>query len=750
MFSVGYCLFIVITNVECKRILIMKNILIIILFILSSPIFSQNIEGEILGIENGISEKIFGAIIRSKTNQEITDLKGGFIWELENELGDTVVVSATNYLSDTVFFSTSQKVYRVYLHKIKGLDDVVVTAEKESYSVSSFNPLHTEMINNKELRKAACCNLSESFETNASVDVNITDAVSGAKKIQMMGLDGVYTQIQMEGIPYFKGVESSFGIGSMPGTWIESMQVTKGSGSVIYGYEPMVGLINLELKKPNKIEKAFFNTYINRFGRYEFNFNGGGKVNDKWSQASFFHYSGLSLENDGNNDGFRDLPLTQSFAFLNRWKYIGEKFESQIGLNAYSQKKTGGQINAKQKDKIRYGVGLNSNHINVFAKTAFFFENNPYRSVGVLYNLKYQDFEGNFGNDLFSNSEKRGYINLVYDGIINNTNHNIKYGSSIVVIDLQQSLMKNNTNFEDNRLEIVPGVFGEYTFKGNRFTSILGSRIDFHNLYGTQFSPRLHGKYNITETFTFRFSSGSGFRVPNFISDNVSLMANSFYWENNAEVRPEKSWNNGASLVKEFSFFNRKSQLVLDYYRTDFQEQLIVDRDLKENTIVFNNLEGKSYSNAVQFEFSIEPIRNFKVRMSYKYLDVKAEFGGVEQSKVMVPKNRAFINLGYISRNKRWEIDLTSTLIGQVRLPNHSILEKKSESFSLTNIQVTHIYKKWDFYIGCENVFNYKQVDPIVDAVNPFGSNFDATRVWGPIMGQNVYLGIRYIIKKKG
>lgn len=727
----------------------MKNIFIIILIFISAPIFSQKINGEVIGIENEISEKIFGAIIRSKSKQVKTDLEGRFVWELENKKADTIIISAVTYVSDTLVISDIKSSYVFYLHRVKDLDNVVITAEKESYAISKFNPLHTEMIDQKELRKAACCNLSESFETNASVDVNITDAVSGAKKIQMMGVDGVYTQIQMEGIPYFKGVESSSGIGSMPGTWIESMQITKGAGSIIYGYEPMVGLINLELKKPNNIERAYFNTYINRFGRYEFNFNGGGKVSDKWSQASFIHYSGLSTENDGNNDGFRDVPLSQNFAILNRWKYIGERFESQIGVNTYSNKKLGGQIRTKKGDTSRYGVDLNSNHIDLFAKTAFFFKNKPYQSIGVLYNLKYNDFNGDFGNDIFNTSERRGYVNLVYDGIIKNTNHNIKFGGSFVAIDLKQSLLKKNQSFIDNRLELVPGVFGEYTYKGNRFTSIVGTRVDAHNLYGIQVSPRVHGKYDVKESLTFRFSSGRGFRVPNFISDNVSLMANSFYWENNAQVKPEKSWNNGISFIKGFSFFNRKSQLVLDYYRTDFQEQLIVDRDLKENTIVFNNLEGKSFSNAIQVEFSIEPIRNFKIRMAYKYLDVKAEFGGVEQVKVMLPKNRGFINLSYTSRNKRWEFDWTTTFIDKARLPNHSILNKESESFSLTNIQVTHVYKKWEFYLGGENVFNYQQDNPIVDATNPFSDKFDATSVWGPIMGTNVYLGIRYIIKKK-
>lgn len=727
----------------------MKSILIGILFFLSSSVFSQKIEGEILGVENERTEKIFGATIRSKTDQVKTDLNGGFFWSLENTIGDTVVVSASNYISDTIVFTDFRKFYKVYLHKVKGLNKVLITAKQDARSISSLNPLQTEMINSKELRKAACCNLSESFETNATVDVNITDAVSGTRKIQMMGVDGVYTQLQMEGIPYFKGVESSSGIASMPGTWIESMQITKGSGSVIYGYEPMVGLINFELKKPHKIEKLYFNTYINRFGRYELNYNGGGKVNDKWSQASFVHYSGLSSENDHNKDGFRDIPLTQNIAVLNRWKYDGENMVAQIGVNAYTNDIKGGQLNAFQNDKSRYGVFLKSNHVDVFAKTGFFFKEKPYQSIGVLYNFKYQDYNGSFGNDVFQTSEKRGYVNMVYDGIINNTNHGIKFGASFVVIDLKQSLVKKMVNFNDDRLEIVPGVFGEYTYKGNRLTSVFGSRIDYHNLFGVQFSPRLHGKYDLSESFKLRFSSGKGFRVPNFIADNVSLLASAYSWEQNQNLQPEISWNNGISLVKDFKSLQKKAQLVLDFYRTDFTNQLIVDRDEEINAVVFKNLVGNSFSNAFQIEFALFPIKNLDVRLAYKYLDVKANFGGELLQKAMVPKHRGFVNLGYISRNKRWEFDWTSTFISTSRLPNLEGEPSESNPFSLSNFQVTHIYKKWDFYIGGENVFNFMQKNPIVDAANPFGDKFDATRVWGPIMGTNIYVGIRYSIKHK-
>jgi outer membrane receptor for ferrienterochelin and colicins len=724
------------------------KLLLFLVFSSSGLVRSQNVTGVILGIGNQEIEKIFGATISTKQSGVYSDTNGYFTLPLGLELPDTLYVKAINYEPlSLVLIDTSFQT--IYLQREKKLENVIITAKQESHSISSLNPLHTEMISSKELRKAACCNLSESFETNASVDVNITDAISGTRKIQMMGVDGVYTQLQMEGIPYFKGVESSNGISSMPGTWIESMQVTKGSGSVVYGYEPMVGLINLELKKPQKIERAYFNSYLNRFGRYEVNYNGGKEFNDKWSQASFIHYSGLSFENDYNKDGFRDVPKSQNASFLNRWKYQGERFETQFGVNAYLNDIKGGQIDAeKNKSVNKYGVFTDTRHVDVFAKTGFFFKDKPYQSIGVLYNFKYQDYNGSFGNDQFKTKEKRGYINLVYDGIINNTNHTIKFGSSIVVIDLQQKLERLFVQHIDNRLEVVPGVFGEYTFKGNRLTSVLGARIDYHNLFGFKFSPRLHSKYSINEKLTLRFSSGRGWRVPNYIVDNISLLASSKYWETNQKLQPEISWNNGISLIKDLLLFKRKSQLSIDFYRTDFQSQLIIDRDIDVYKIVFENLKGKSFSNSFQVELSLEPYKNLEVRVAYKILDVKADFGGELQQKVLLPKHRGFVNLGYLTRNKKWEFDWTSTFYGIARLPFNTELDNTSSRFNLTNVQVTHIHKKWDFYLGAENLFNYMQKNPIINSENPFDTNFDATRIWGPIMGTNIYFGLRFTMKK--
>lgn len=731
----------------------MKNILIGILFLVASLNSFSQVKGIVFGSNNETKEPLYGAKIKILSSQTgtVTDEEGKFELILPKKLPDTLVISAMGYNNDTLIVDKKDRFIslEIILYSDQILPEILVEVRRNTHSISRLKTLHVEELTSGELRKAACCNLSESFETNASVDVNITDAVSGAKKIQMMGLDGVYTQIQMENIPYLRGLESSFGLNSISGTWIESIQITKGTGNVVNGYESMAGLVNLELKKPAEMEQLYVNAYVNMFGRSELNLNAGHILNEKWSTGWMAHGSGVFSEIDNNKDGFRDLPQGNNLAFLNRWTYQGKKMESQFGINTYLDQKFGGQTGYdRNQNNGKYGVLIDSRHADFFAKTGFFMKK-PYNSIGVVYNFKYQTVDAQFGDRIFSGEEKRGYINAIFDGIIGTTDHKIKLGLSGVYIDMKQHLQA----IKSNRIEIVPGVFGEYTYTGMRLTTVLGSRLDYHNLFGFQFSPRLHAKYILTEKTDLRITGGKGWRVPNYMIDNVSLLATSKSWFAPSEILPEISWNFGGSLVQEFTLFKQKSTLTVDFYHTLFENQLIVDRDLNVNSIIFRNIEG-GYSNSLQLEWSFSIIKNLDLRFAYKYLDVKSKYGGEFQQQVMIPQHRGFFNIGYITRNKRWEYDLTLSVFGASRLPvadsaivvNYS---ETSEIYPMLNAQITHVYKKWDFYIGGENLTNYTQKNPIIDPENPFGTTFDATRIWGPVMGINIYAGVRYSIKRK-
>jgi hypothetical protein len=733
----------------------MKNIIITALSVFLVGALQGQVKGIVYGSNKINKEAIYGAkvkLLKAKYGA-ITDEEGRFELILPKELPDTLVFSAMGHYSDTIVVNKKDRFisFEVVLYSDQLLPEVVASYKKGTHTISRLKTLHVEEISAGELRKAACCNLSESFETNASVDVNITDAVSGAKKIQMMGLDGVYTQIQLENIPYLRGLESSFGLNSISGTWIESIQITKGTGNVVNGYESMAGLVNLEVKKPDDMEKIYLNAYVNAMGRAELNFNSGFKLGKKWHTGWLAHGSVDQFEMDCNNDGFRDKPLGKNFAVMNRYDYHGEKMESKIGINAYWDNREGGQVSALRNNTGGfYDVAIDSKHIDIFAKTGFFLKL-PQHSIGVVYNAKYQTVDALFGLRKFSGEEKRGYINVIYDGIINNTDHKFKIGLSGVYSDIEQHM----DSLTSDRIEIVPGTFAEYSFTGMRLSSVVGVRGDYHNLFGFQFSPRLHLKYILTERTDLRFTGGKGWRVPNYMIDNISLLATSQTWIAPDTVKPEISWNIGGSIIQEFKLFKQKGSITVDFYHTRFENQMIVDRDVNLNEIVFGNLSGTSYSNSLQIELALSPVKIIDLRFAYKYLDVRASYAGTLQQQVMIPVHRGFFNFSYKTRNKRWEYDLTCSVFGQSRLPQVQLpdgsltSQNRSETYPILNAQITHVYKRWDFYLGGENLTNYTQKSPIIAAENPFSPSFNAARIWAPVFGVNVYAGMRFAIEQK-
>ena len=720
--------------------------------------FSQ-VTGLIQGQNGKQLKPLYGAKVKLLSSNEgvITDEDGQFELILPRVLPDTLIISARGYFSDTIPVTKNDRftAFNIVLFSEQLLPEVIVGYRKNTSSISRLKVLHVEELTSSELRKAACCNLGESFETNASVDVNMTDAVSGAKKIQMMGLEGIYTQIQLENMPFLRGIESSFGLETIPGSWIESIQITKGAGNVVNGYESMAGLINLEIAKPETMDRFYFNAYQNRMGKSEINLMSGVELNEKWSAGFFGYLSSQWWQLDENSDGFMDMPLGSYATFLGRLDYEGEKMESKLGVNMHFDSKLGGQVGyLKDKspfgwnsdwetDQSKFGLQINGNHIDVFSKTGFFGKH-PSQSLGIITKVKYHMINGFFGNRFFDGEEKRAYVNVIYDDIIMTSDHKIKTGLSYNYIDIYQSTSDSLTS---NRIENVPGAFFEYTYTGSRFTSVIGTRYDYHLLFGQQFVPRAHLKYKLTERTDIRFTSGKGWRIPNYIIDNLSLLANSFTWISPNTIRPEVSWNVGGSVFQEFDMKHTPATLTIDFYRTWFENQLVVDRE--NNQVRFFNLEDQSVSNSFQAELSIEPIQRFVIRAAYKYLDVRSLFGDSLQSKVMIPRHRGFLNLAYSTRNKRWDYDLTLSVFGRSRLAaSPQSNDGFSAIFPRLNAQVTYKMKRLDLYVGGENLTNYTQQNPIIEPENPFGPNFDATRVWGPIIGYNVYFGIRFAITK--
>lgn len=643
----------------------------------------------------------------------------------------------------------------------KNIEGVTITASKAATSISKKEAGLVFNIDSKELLKAACCNLSESFETNATVDVSFSNAVTGTKQLKMLGLDQKYTSLTKELLPEIRGLASAYGLNFIPGRWIESIQLTKGGSTVTNGYESITGQINTELIKNSKTPETSLNLFADFNGRAEANVTHVAAINDKWSQTFLLHGNGTFGDTDMNDDNFLDRPKgTQiNAAYLLNYNDLERSgFGSHFGINFIKDERTAGQIGFDKKlpqsEQSLYGVGIDISRFQVWNKTGYVFKGKPYQSLGWMNQYVYHQQDSFFGLRNYSGQQHTYYSNLIFESILGNTNHKYKAGASFLYDGYEENYLVDN--FKRN--EIVPGIFAEYTLTGLKYTLVAGARADFHNLAGTQFTPRLNFKYDFTPQTIFRLSAGRGFRTANVFAESQQYFAsnrNIQILQNGGDIyglRPEIAWNYGVSLQQEFKIFGKKSTIVADFFRTDFQDQVLVDLDRSPQQLTFYNLDGRSFANSFQTQWDFTPFKNFDVRLAYKYYDVQADYLDGRREVPFMAKHRGFVNLAYATnKNKNegfWSFDTTLNWVGKQRLPNTSSnpaefqLPMYSESYAVLNAQISRNFnKKLRAYLGGENLTSYHQENAIMDFRNPFGNYFDGGMVYAPIMKANFYVG---------
>lgn len=646
-------------------------------------------------------------------------------------------------------------------HYDNSIEGVTVIKERDATALSRKDVGLTFNISGKELLKAACCNLSESFETNATVDVSYSNAVTGTKQLKMLGLDQKYTSLTKELLPEIRGLASPYGLNFIPGRWIGGIQLTKGGSTVTNGYESITGQINTELLKHSKEPETSLNIFADSNARTEANITHTSNLTPHWSQSILLHGNGTLVKSDHNNDGFLDQPTgTQLNAtyLLNYTDLDHSGWATHFGINFLQDKRKAGQVDFDwQKPQIsqpNYGVGIDISRFQVWNKTGHIFEGKPYQSIGWMNQFTYHQQDSFFGLRDYFGKQNTFYSNLIFESIFGNTNHKYKTGASFLYDNYDEDYLSQNFK----RTETVPGLFFEYTLTGTNYTLVAGARTDFHNLAGTQFTPRLSFKYDFTPKTILRLSAGKGFRTANVFAESQGYFASNRTIEiipNDGEIyglKPEIAWNYGASLQQEFQFLGRKSTVVADFFRTDFQQQVLLDLDQSAQKIVFYNLNGTSFANSFQTQWDFTPIRNFEVRLAYKYYDVQADYANGRREVPFMAKHRGFLNLAYAtSKNEKggfWSFDTTLNVVGKQQLPEMGTnpaefqLPKYSGSFSTLNAQIAKNFNdKMRVYIGGENLTSYTQKNPIIDAANPFGNYFDGGMVYAPIMPAHIYLG---------
>ena len=715
--------------------------LTILLFLIAIPVSAEKlVKGHVLDEQE---EPIIGANIYWEGTQQGTTSDADGYFELKGkENAKSLVVSYIGYTTAVVPVEDTSKPLRIVLVGEVALQEVVISERKMGTIASRTSVLQTQKITYDEICRAACCNLAESFETNPSVDVSYSDAATGARQIKLLGLAGTYVQMLTENYPNFRGAASLYGLDYVPGAWMESIQVSKGTSSVKNGYEALAGQINVEFKKPPTADIFSVNLFGSDAGRYEGNADASWHINDKVSTGLLVHYSNDKMQHDGNDDGFLDTPLKEQVNLMNRWYHKLDHYVAQYGVRYLHENRTGGQSTKHHDFADPYRVRLQTNRAELFTKQAYIIDKEKVESVALI-------LSGSYQNNV--------YASLLYEKEFSPA-HSLSTGLSMNYDGFDENLTLGGVRTPYNRTEVVPGAYAQYTYNLNdKLILLAGLRADYSSLYDFFVTPRLHIKYNPFDWFHVRASAGKGFRTANVLAENNYLLSSSRKMNIAADLDQEEAWNTGVNLSFYIPLFGKELALNGEWYYTDFRKQVVVDMDSDPHAVSFYNLDGRSYSNSFQVEATYPFFRGFSLTAAYRYTDAKTDYRNAEGvtrrlKKPLVSDYKGLLTASYQTPLKKWQFDLTGQFNGGGRMPTpdavNPLWEPDFKAYTVVNAQITKYFRRWSIYVGAENLFDYKQPHPIIDAENPRGDNFDGSMVWGPVHGRKIYAGLRFNISR--
>ena len=729
-----------------------------------------------------------------------TDIDGRFQLEPVQST-NLLVTSYMGFHNDTTEVTAHSELTIVLVSDLL-LEEVDIVERKMAVLRSRLTPLATETLTGEALCMAACCNLSESFETSASVDVAYSDAATGAKQIRLLGLSGTYVQMLTENTPNIRGLAQSFGMEYIPGPWMEAIQVSKGTSSVLNGYEAIAGQINVEYLKPQTQDPISLNAMISTETHAEVNASGGWDLNDKVSTGILFHAQNMSLELDHNHDGMLDMPKNTNINLLNRWYVKTGDYTGQFLVRGLYDRRIGGLTKeANQSAVLPYNIDLNTWRVDGFMKNGYVFDAETGTSIGIIAAASHHNQQNTYGAERqWDAAQTNAYLNAIFQTTFDDSatdlwddhSHKLSAGLSINYdgYNEQFSFWTNAPStaeytYQLDHWELTPGIFAEYTYTyKDKITLLAGIREDYSSRYGFFTTPRMNLRYAPFEWWTIRGSIGLGYRSPNAIADNAAFLAsNRNFIFNPDDLVQERSMNTGLSTVFYIPIGKRELQLSGEYYYTNFLNGVIADMDRDIHNIYLYNLsqvdEAKYFSHNWQVEANMEILRGWTMTAAFRYTDVQqTSFNTLAnewqlRDKPLQNKFKGIITTSYQTPLKTWQFDLTAQFNGEGRMPDGFVIPEGSEQYTMHNGyiyhkwypqllgQITKFFRTWSIYLGAENMTNFTQDNPIVGErlagheakgggfVDPYSSNYDASMIWAPIHGWKMYIGFRWAIERE-
>ena len=745
----------------------MKKILTSICFLASVlPLCAQSFTGRVFYRKPaGAAEPLPFAQIYFLEKSRLIDADAEGCFKISNYgTKATLIATYVGYSRDTVVVTPDIAEADFFLTGENDAGEAVVTAKQDG--LSRIKPIKTEVISAAGLCKMACCAVAESFENSASVTVGYADAVTGARQIKLLGLSGTYTQLLDENRPVMRGLSNPFGLSYIPGQWLESIQISKGPSSVVNGVEAITGQINMEHRKPTDETPLFVQLYGSSDAMLEANVVSALQFSPKWSTIFLTHVGSTPMPMDSNGDGFRDEPENLQINLANRWLYYAPGgLQLRFGWRFINDDRLGGQMTAGKDNDLNlknniWGSNILNRGINGYAKLGVPVGPDGDDSVAAVVDFNHHEFNSFFGLKNFDAGQNSLFLNLLYRNVIDDVNTfeaglTGKYDKFDQMF-VDNCFLKTLSTLDLGYSEYSVGAFGEYTCSiDDKMTFVSDVSLEYNNNHGWLFTPRANFKYSFTDDIVFRLLGGRGYRCSNIITDNLGMLSTGYavrFADGLNDMEDAWTFGGNVTFYLPFGFEEGNTYLSFDYFRNTFGNQVIVDQDHIPCVTDIYNLDGQSFTNTYQVDFNVDPFERFNVVATFRYTDAKVSLAG--QGLVERPLSSRFkgvLNMQYSAPMNKWIFDVTAQINGPMRLPHFAAQAwgmEESPVYPMFYAQITRRFKGIDVYAGAENIAGFRQQDAIILAGSPLANGFNASCVWGPLMGSRYYLGLRYTLWK--
>jgi outer membrane receptor for ferrienterochelin and colicins len=681
-------------------------------------------------------------LVKGTSIGALADEDGGFRLQNLRPGEYTLLASAQGYTTEEqrVTVSSPAVVSFTLRPTPVSMDPIAVTGTMKQTTVSQ-SPVKVEVVPAAVLRRSATSNLMEAIGQVNGLYAQVDCGVCYTNNIRINGMEGPYTAVLIDGMPIMSSLASVYGLNGINPSIIERIEIVKGPNSTLYGSEAMAGVINVITKDPRFAPRLAVDAYGSSHGQVNLDFAVSPSIG---AARGLFSGNVHYMDNfvDENGDGFADVIMDRRVSLFGK---VAMARALTLTSKFYHEERAGGveafSAALRGSDEV-YGESIYTTRFELLGSYRVAFRSNQLR-MDVSYN--YHDQDSFYGDTEYAGRQNNAFANLIWDARAG-SRHDLLLG-----LTARYQTYNDNTpaTLEPER-RFIPGIFAQDEYTVAAGVSLLGGvRLDHHREHGLIFSPRAAIKWEPFRNTALRLNGGTGFRTVNLFTEDHAALTGARQVVIAEALQPERSYSATLNVNQILEFGPNPMMIDADLFYTRFTNKIIPDYDHDPNQIVYANLSGYAVSRGLSLSMNQNVhFDRFLYTVGVTFQDVFAVEEGERTDELFAPTYRAVWSGSYTMRRSGFVLDYTGTLTGPMRLPEYDppyARPTESPVYSVHNLQARYPLRGGvEIYGAVNNLFDYTQPSPLIDPGNPFGDDFDASYLYGPLQGRRFILGARY------